>query len=176
MTATQLDAIEKHGRQLLAIFPNARESDPVKLCKKLRRLEAQAAAVALRLCNGPEYADGEADKLTDAILANVNKLLGNVREYQPKTGAKCSCKRGIQRDNCPACEGTGMLIDFRAIREHKPLVPVFINRDPRGYALKIDDEWIRQQRADHRTVHMAGIHQDWGGYGILAPEIGKDGN
>ena len=37
--------------------------------------------------------------------------------YQPKTGAKCSCKRGIERDNYPNCEGTGMVIDFRAIRE-----------------------------------------------------------
>jgi hypothetical protein len=37
--------------------------------------------------------------------------------YQPKTGAKCSCKKGIQRDNCSNCEGTGMVIDFRRIRE-----------------------------------------------------------
>ncbi len=37
-------------------------------------------------------------------------------EYQPKTGAKCSCKTGIQRDNCPTCEGTGMVIDFAKIR------------------------------------------------------------
>jgi hypothetical protein len=36
--------------------------------------------------------------------------------YQPKTGAKCSCKRGVQRDNCPSCEGTGWVIDFAAIR------------------------------------------------------------
>ncbi len=36
--------------------------------------------------------------------------------YQPKTGARCSCKRGVQRDNCPACEGTGWVIDFAAIR------------------------------------------------------------
>lgn len=36
--------------------------------------------------------------------------------YQPKTGARCSCKRGVTRDNCPACEGTGMMIDFVAIR------------------------------------------------------------
>ena len=33
------------------------------------------------------------------------------------TGAKCGCKRGVQRDNCPACEGAGRVIDFRAIRE-----------------------------------------------------------
>lgn len=36
--------------------------------------------------------------------------------YQPKTGNKCHCKRGIERDNCPACEGTGLQIDFKAIR------------------------------------------------------------
>lgn len=37
--------------------------------------------------------------------------------YQPKTGAACSCRPGVQRDNCPTCEGTGMAIDFRAVRE-----------------------------------------------------------
>ena len=37
--------------------------------------------------------------------------------YQPKTGAKCSCRRGIWRDNCPNCEGTGWVIDFKRIRE-----------------------------------------------------------
>jgi hypothetical protein len=37
-------------------------------------------------------------------------------EYQPKTGAKCGCRPGQQRDNCPNCEGTGQVIDFVAIR------------------------------------------------------------
>lgn len=36
----------------------------------------------------------------------------------------CSCRRGIERDNCPACEGTGTRIDFAAIhaarRANKP--------------------------------------------------------
>ena len=32
------------------------------------------------------------------------------------TGEACSCRRGIERDNCPACEGTGRRIDFKAIR------------------------------------------------------------
>ena len=38
---------------------------------------------------------------------------------------------------------------------------VFINRDPRGYALKI------------RTKDAKGldIHKDWGGYGIICPEF-----
>lgn len=38
-------------------------------------------------------------------------------QYQPKTGRKCSCRAGIQRDNCPTCEGTGWVIDFAAIRQ-----------------------------------------------------------
>jgi hypothetical protein len=48
------------------------------------------------------------------------------RPYQPKTGAKCGCKRGIERDNCANCEGTGWVIDFRAIREWKPEPPPIV--------------------------------------------------
>jgi hypothetical protein len=36
--------------------------------------------------------------------------------YQPKTGRRCQCRRGIERDNCGACEGTGWQIDFAQIR------------------------------------------------------------
>lgn len=43
--------------------------------------------------------------------------------YQPKTGAPCACKRGIERDNCPVCEGTGWVIDFAAIRERNSRMP-----------------------------------------------------
>lgn len=33
---------------------------------------------------------------------------------------RCSCKRGVMRDNCPECEGTGERIDFRALRVRHP--------------------------------------------------------
>ena len=36
--------------------------------------------------------------------------------WQPKTGQPCGCRKGVERDNCPACEGTGWRIDFQAIR------------------------------------------------------------
>jgi hypothetical protein len=42
-------------------------------------------------------------------------------------------------------------------------IPVFINGDPRGYALKIDNEYVKEHNLD--------IHRDWGGYGIIAPEF-----
>lgn len=41
--------------------------------------------------------------------------------YQPKTGQRCSCRPGQERDNCPHCEGTGWRIDFAKIRAaHQP--------------------------------------------------------
>ncbi len=158
-----LDRIRKHGQNLLAIFPRAKERDPVKLCKMLRRLEAQGNAIGLRLCNGPEYAEGEADADAAELLARVNRLLGNFNEYQPKTGQKCGCRRGVQRDNCSNCEGTGQVVDFRAIRNRPKLVPIILNRDPRGNALKIDAE-------DMGRLNLS-LHTDMGGDGAIAPDL-----
>lgn len=45
-------------------------------------------------------------------------------------------------------------------------IPVFVNGDARGYALKIDDGYV--------SSNSLKIYTDWGGYGILAPEF--DGN
>jgi hypothetical protein len=158
------EAIRQHGQQLLAIFPNASEQEPLELCRRLRRLEGEAARYALRGCNGPEWESEEAqEKAAARILGKVNELLGNVRDNAPKTGSKCSCRRGQERDNCAACEGSGYVIDFAAIRKMPRIVPVFLNGDPRGYSLKIEDSWMRE--------HKAELHRDWGGYGILAPEI-----
>lgn len=46
--------------------------------------------------------------------------------YQPKTGEPCSCRRGVERDNCPQCEGTGQRIDFAAIRKRTPPVDAHV--------------------------------------------------
>jgi len=53
------------------------------------------------------------------------------------------------------------LLDFR-----KQEIPVFINGDPRGYALKIEDDYTRNSNKQ--------IHRDWGGYGIIAPDLSED--
>ena len=42
---------------------------------------------------------------------------------------------------------------------------IFVNRDPRGYALKIEDAYVKK--------HDLKIHRDWGGYGILAPDFSE---
>lgn len=40
---------------------------------------------------------------------------------------------------------------------------IFINGDARGYALKINDAYMRENNLK--------LYQDWGGYGILAPQF-----
>jgi hypothetical protein len=39
------------------------------------------------------------------------------KQGQPlnSTGQKCTCRKGVERNNCPHCEGTGWRINFRAV-------------------------------------------------------------
>jgi hypothetical protein len=41
---------------------------------------------------------------------------GEIKKRKTPTLGPCSCKRGQERDNCANCEGTGMRIDFAALR------------------------------------------------------------
>lgn len=125
MTPKQEAAIAAHGETLKQIFNLPADTDPVRLCKQLRRLEVKAHRLAEAWCNGTIDADTY-DAQADKILASLNKLL-----------------------------------NYRANG-----VPVFVNSDPRGYALKIKGGFCQ-----HLT-----IYKDWGGYGILVPEIGRKGD
>ena len=106
--------IQLHGRQLLAIFPEAAEKDPDRLCRKLRKLESEAHQLAENACNGVG-SDHEAE--TERVVCAVQRLL---------------------RDDAGR---------------------VWINGDPRGYALKINLRPGEQ------------LYQDFGGYGIIAPDL-----
>jgi hypothetical protein len=124
-----MDRINNHGLALLALFPNAKERDPVSLCKKLRRLEGKGHSLALENCNfGMD--DTEYDRRSRVILGNVRALLGLSLAQAEEVG-------------------------------------LFLNGDPRGYALKLNDEFIRGY---NQTAAMP-IHTDWGYYGILAPDL-----
>ena len=120
-----MERIQKHGGHLCIIFPERTIADPVKLCKRLRQIEAKASKVALDLCNGVTDQD-TADAAFQEIEYEVNGVTGFARSG----------------------------------------VPVFINRDPRGYALKIESEWTLE--------HAFKMFRDWGGYGIIAPDLTND--
>lgn len=123
------ERIEAHGWALCEIF-GIYTSDPIGMCKKLRRLEVSANALALRGCNEPDGLVTDEEERT--ILDAVDKIL---------------------------C--------FRAAG-----VPVFFNKDPRGYALKIDDAFMREHAAKpHLELATPPLHRDWGGYGIIAPDL-----
>jgi hypothetical protein len=143
MTTKQKESIMRHGQSLLAAFPNATERDPVKLCKKLRRIETKAHQFTTDYCNGVVQSDDDMDSYTRAGLPvpGPEAFLGKVRSIL-----------GITNVEAEACG-------------------LFVNRDPRGYALKLSDDWTR----DHNSKAECRIYSDWGGYGILAPEIGMEG-
>lgn len=53
------------------------------------------------------------------------------------------------------------LADILGLEED--IFPVFINGDPRGYALKIRDDYMRENNID--------LPRDFGGYGLIAPDL-----
>ena len=111
--------ITRHGQNLKAMFNLDQNIDPVKLCKRLFRLENKAHKLAVDFCNGV-IDQLEWDKKADQILTKVETILKNKKV-------------------------------------------LFLNGDARGYALKIDDEYIKNNNFN--------IHRDWGGYGIIAPDF-----
>jgi len=115
--------INRHGETLLKLFPDAKQQDPVKLCKSLRQYERKISAITLALCNG-DMEQEEADKDLDRLYIKVDMVL---------------------------------------LSKPQERVAFFINRDPRGYALKIHSEDSRIQEFD--------LYRDLGGYGILAPDF-----
>lgn len=114
--------IQQHGENLKRVFLLPDDTDPIKLCKSLRRLENKAHRAAEDYCNGTIDSDRWED-----VKEDVKMKLRKVLQY----------------------------------RTH---VPVFINSDPRGYALKICEEYAAKFT----------IEKDWGGYGIICPDLSHD--
>ena len=74
------------------------------------------------------------------------------------------CCNGPDWATPEACDADGerILVRFAAVLRPQN-VPIFLNRDPRGHSLKIDDAWTRE--------HAPSLYRDWGGYGIIAPDL-----
>jgi hypothetical protein len=75
----------------------------------------------------------------------------------------CNGERGIDSETWePAADKILDALD-KKINFRAQSIPVILNGDARGYALKIDDDYTRANNLE--------IHRDWGGFGILAPEF-----
>lgn len=126
--------IEKHGVELIYFF-NLPDQDPIKLSKMIMRIERQAHHATTCLCNTNTLDRLELNKFTgydvkQATEEEQDKFFDNILKRLEKY---------IGKDNVKKC---------------------FVNHDPRGYALKIREEYSKDF-----------YNKDWGGYGILAPEF-----
>ena len=63
-----------------------------------------------------------------------------------------------------ACEHIYSSLE-KILKQDEQEIDIFINGDCRGYALKINDTWLRENDMYYK------IYQDWGGYGIIAPDF-----
>ena len=145
--------IREHGEGLIRFFgldPNL--VDPINLCKKLRRLENKAHEITTQLCNGfPELDHESQEDHTAELEIKLCRIEGKVQDlldsYQLKKSAPSKWV--------------------------KKLNAIFINRDPRGYALKVDSEIIKYFAKETNYADFFP-HQDWGGFGIIAPDLTTD--
>lgn len=96
-------------------------------------------------------------KQVHRIEAKAQRLALDYCNGTTKHGHNCP-EDFIETEGARILDALDKILDFR-----KSGIPVFMNWDPRGYALKIASEYTRSHNMD--------IHRDWGGYGILAPDF-----
>ncbi len=78
----------------------------------------------------------------------------------------CNGENGVITENWEEkCEPILKAVD-KILNYKRKGIPIFVNGDARGYALKIDDNFMKGYLS-----HGGKFHTDWGGYGILAPEF-----
>ena len=102
----------------------------------------------------------------DAIKLSKKIHMIEVKAHRLATDY-CNGENGIDSETWePETEKILTALD-KILNFKKQGIPVFLNGDARGYALKIDDEYVRKYNLE--------IYRDFGGYGILSPEFdGKE--
>ena len=102
----------------------------------------------------PHALERDPVRLCKKLWRHENKASENSTDY---------CNGRVSFDVCEAVNNR-ILRDVNRLLQNTE-VPVFINGDPRGYALKVDDAWMRRNNAD--------LCRDWGGYGVIAPDLSE---
>jgi hypothetical protein len=100
--------------------------------------------------------DMDADKLARKIHSLELKAHKLATDY-------CNGENGVDSENWEDLSDAILAKVDKVLNFKRQGIPVFVNGDARGYALKINDDYVRDNGIE--------IHKDWGGYGILAPEF-----
>ncbi len=95
---------------------------------------------AIALCKALRRFELKAERITTALCNGVDPVIQEKFEKE------------LERIEAGVLKLLGLELCF---------LPFFINRDPRGYALKLSDTYVADKQ----------IHKDWGGYGIIAPDF-----
>jgi hypothetical protein len=112
-------------------------------------------------------------------LAQVFGWPPDILENAARYDALCKLEWRASRDAARVCNGevqrsdsdqelydTRLLDSVDAITGFRSKgVPVFLNGDPRGHALKVPSEWVQM----HDSGPEIRLERDMGGYGLLAP-------
>ena len=130
------ERIEKHGQALIEFF-GLPDQDPVKLSKRIFSIENKAHRAITCLCN------------TNTLdLMELNQYTG----YDVKQATEEEQDAFFDK----------IMVRIKNVISKENMHKVFINFDPRGYALKIKPEFSK-----------GFYNQDWGGNGILAPDFNE---
>ncbi len=86
----------------------------------------------------------------------------------------CNGENGIDSENwevkiTPVMQKVYSLLNngkYNDDRPHQKKVPVFLNGDARGYALKINDSYVKILQTVGKNIYT-----DLGGYGIICPDF-----
>lgn len=99
---------------------------------------------AVELCKKLRRQELAAEKLTTELCNGTTPDRQNYAECQ------------LEKIRLQVCQYLGIAADASFM---------FINHDPRGYALKLSDNYMNDTGAV--------LYKDWGGYGILAPDFSE---
>lgn len=120
----------------------------------------------------------EYSKLSPIYHAMGMGVAGDVQQMKRLATIEKSLHQYAERECCEAISDKvqrrmdarreAWLVEVRAML---PLVAdhIFANGDPRGWALKLSDEFMRGQYGLDPDSPINRLQRDWGGYGLLCP-------
>lgn len=103
-------------------------------------------------------------KIMNCNFIDAKAAYHEMRKIQ-HTGSKLAvdyCNGDIDSEQYEA-KTEPLLLRFKALLPAELAKNSFFNSDPRGYFLKINDEYMRKNKLS--------LESDWGGYGIYCPEF-----